>query len=140
MNDTTASRPVPKKGTFVDTAPFWEGMERGELVLQYCKDTGRFQHYPRPVSIYTGSRNVGWKAVSGKGVIYTRTVVRIPGPGITSRLPLAVAIIDLDEGARVLGNILGADPDDVHIGARVELAWDELDGGQRYPAFRLTGD
>jgi len=140
MNQVNESRPVPKKGTFVDTAPFWEGIERGELVLQYCKDTDRFQHYPRPVSIYTGSRNLGWKAVSGNGVVYSRTVLRIPGPGITARLPLVVATIDLDEGARLLGNVLDASPEEVQIGCRVELAWDELDGGQRYPAFRLVRD
>lgn len=138
MNTTTPARPVPKQGTFVDTAPFWEGVKNRKLVLQYCKDTGRFQHYPRPVSIYTGSRNLGWKEVSGRGVIYTHTVIRIPGPGLEGRLPLAVATIDLDEGARVLGNVLGADLEEIQIGRRVELAWDELAEGHLYPAFRLA--
>ena len=100
MSETAkAGRPVPKPNTYVDTTPFWEGAKRKELFLQYCKDTGRFQHYPRPVSIYTGSRNLEWRKVSGRGKIYANTVIRIPGPGIDGRLPLPVVTVDLEEGA-----------------------------------------
>jgi len=131
-------RPVPKPNTYVDTTPFWEGMKRKELFLQYCKDTGRFQHYPRPVSIYTGSRNLEWRKVSGRGKIYAHTVIRIPGPGLDGRLPLPVVTVDLEEGARVLGNIVGSPPEDVKIGAAVEVVWDHLADDVYYPAFRLV--
>jgi len=131
-------RPVPKPNTYVDTTPFWEGMKRKELFLQYCKDTGRFQHYPRPVSIYTGSRNLEWRKVSGRGKIYAHTVIRIPGPGLDGRLPLPVVTVDLEEGARILGNIVGSPPEDVKIGAAVEVVWDHLADDVYYPAFRLV--
>lgn len=82
MVDQAAARPVPKVSVYVDTTPFWEAAKRGKLVLQFCKDTNQFQHYPRPVSIFTGSRNLEWREVSGKGVIYACTVIRVPGPGL----------------------------------------------------------
>lgn len=133
-------RPVPKPDVFVDTKPFWDGAKAGKLVLQYCRDTGRFQHYPRPVSIYTGSRNLEWREVSGRGTIYACTVIRVPGPGLDGRLPLPVVTVELDEGVRILGNIVGADPDSVRIGGRVELAFDPIGEGVVNPAFRLAGE
>jgi hypothetical protein len=125
MADEKAGRPVPKPSVYVDTKPFWDGAKAGKLVLQYCKDTGQFQHYPRPVSIYTGSRNLEWREVSGKGTIYACTVIRVPGPG-------------LDEGVRILGNILNKDVDTVAIGQRVEVAWDRLSDDVQYPAFNVV--
>lgn len=138
MSETTPTRPVPKPNVYVDTAPFWDAAARKELVLQQCQDTGRFQHYPRPVSIYTGSRNLAWKPVSGKGTIYTHTTVRIPGPGLDGRIPLPVATVELDEGVRMIANIVESDPEAIKVGARVEVAWDPLDDGKFYPAFKLV--
>jgi uncharacterized OB-fold protein len=130
-------RPAPKENTYIDTRPFWAAAREKKLVLQFCRDTGRFQHFPRPVSLYTGSRNLEWREVSGRGTIYACSVVRIPAPGLDGRLPLPVATVELEEGVRMLATILDAKPEDLRIGQRVTLAWDTLDGGQPYPAFRL---
>jgi uncharacterized OB-fold protein len=132
------SRPIPKPDVYVPTQPFWDGARAGKLMLQFCKDTNRFQHYPRPVSIYTGSRNLEWREVSGKGQIYACTIVRIPGPGVEGRLPLSVATVELDDGVRIIANIIGSNPENVTIGRRVVLVWDQLDGGMPYPAFKLA--
>lgn len=137
-NEKNIGRTVPKPSVYVDTTPFWNGAAAGKLVLQYCKDTQQFQHYPRPVSIFTGSRNLDWREVSGKGEIYACTVVRVPGPGLDGRLPLSVVTVQLDEGVRILGNILGAEPDTVKIGQRVQVAWDRLTDDVRYPAFNVV--
>ena len=133
-----AGRPVPKPNVYIDTTPFWNGVKAGKLVLQYCPETKQFQHYPRPVSIYTGKKNVEWREVSGKGTIYACTVIRIPGPGLEGRLPLCVATVDLDEGVRFIGNVLNCAPEDLKIGARVKLAWDKLNDETNYPAFELA--
>lgn len=133
-----AGRPVPRENVFVDTRPFWEGIREGRLMLQYCTEAKKFQHYPRPVSIYTGRRTLEWRQASGKGSIYATTVVRIPGPGLEGRLPLCVATVELDEGVRMIANILDCTPEQLKIGARVTLAWDTLSDEQRYPAFRLA--
>ncbi len=134
----SGTRPVPKPDGYVPTVAFWDGAKRGTLVLQYCRDTGRFQHYPRPVSLATGSRNLEWRPVSGNGTIYAVTTVRVPGPGLEHRLPLVVATITLDEGVRIIGNVLDARAEAVTIGARVVIAWDQLDDDTPYPAFRLS--
>lgn len=133
-----ALRPVPKPSVYVDTTPFWNGAKEGKLMLQYCPDTRQFQHYPRPVSIYTGRKNLEWRQVSGSGTIYACTVIRIPGPGLEGRLPLCVATVDLDEGVRFIGNVINCAPEQLRIGARVKLAWDTLNEGTRYPAFELA--
>jgi uncharacterized OB-fold protein len=138
MSSDKAARPVPRQSVYVDTKPFWEGAKEGKLVLQYCKDSGRFQHYPRPVSIYTGSRNLEWREVSGRGEIYAVTVIRVPGPGLDGRLPLIVATVQLEEGVRILGNILDAEPSAAKIGQKVKLAWDRVTDDLRYPAFNLA--
>ena len=139
MSEQKIQRPIPKANRFVDTEAFWQGTSRGELLLQYCPETGRFQHYPRPISIFTGKRNLEWRKVSGQGVIYACTIVRVPGPGLEGRLPLSVATVELDEGVRILGNILNREPEAVAIGQRVELAWDAISEDVSYPAFNVVG-
>ncbi len=132
------ARAIPRQGVYVDTSPFWDGMREGKLMLQYCTEAKKFQHYPRPVSIYTGRRTLEWRQASGNGTIYATTVVRIPGPGLDGRLPLCVATIELDEEVRMIANILDCTPEQLKIGARVTLAWDALSDDVRYPAFRLA--
>jgi uncharacterized OB-fold protein len=136
--DGKPQRPVPRSDVYVATQPFWNGAREGKLVLQFCSDTGHFQHYPRPVSLSTGSRNLEWREVSGDGTIYAFTTLRVPGPGVESRLPLLIATVELDDGVRLLANILDASSGEVAIGKRVHLAWDHLDDDTPYPAFRLN--
>ncbi len=132
----TEARPVPAANRYVPSQPFWDGAGEGRLMLQMCLDTGRFQHPPHPLSLYTGSQNVAWRQVSGLGTIYAVTVVRVPGPGLAGRLPLTVATVELAEGVRLIANIIDSPPERVGIGAAVELAWDPLADGTPYPAFR----
>lgn len=138
MNVEAKPRVPPRANVYVNTDPFWQAAQRRELVMQYCRDTGKFQHYPRPVSIYTGKRNLEWRKVSGKGVIYACTTIRIPGPGLEGRLPLPVATVELDEGVRIIANIIESDHADIKIGARVEVAWDKITDDFVYPAFKVV--
>ena len=92
----------------------------------------------KPVSSYTGRRTLEWRETGGKGVIYAYTVVRIPGPGLEGRLPLCVATVELDEGVRIIANIVNCAPEQMAIGKRVVLAWDPLTSEQNYPAFQLA--
>jgi uncharacterized OB-fold protein len=144
MSDTTPTtpaapvRPVPRQGVYVDSKPFWDGIAQGKLVLQYCTVAKRFQHYPKPVSGFTGRRTLEWREVAGTGTIYACTVVRIPGPGVEGRIPLCVATVELDEGVRIIANVLRCAPSDLAIGKRVRLAIDQLTPEQAYPAFELA--
>jgi uncharacterized protein len=133
-----ASRPVPKPNGFASTEPFWQATREKRLVLQYCPSAGRFQHVPRPVSVYTGRRALEWREVSGRGHIYAVTTLRVGRPETAPRLPLLVATIELAEGVRIIGNLVDSAPEACRIGAPVELAWDELDDNTPYPAFRVV--
>ena len=139
MSETTTKidRAIPRENSYTDTKPFWDGVKAGKLLLQYCTEANKFQYYPRPVSIYTGRRTLEWREASGKGVIYAFTVVRIPGPGLEGRLPLCVATVELDEGVRMIVNIVDCAPEDLAIGKRVKLSWDRLTDDAQYPAFCL---
>jgi uncharacterized OB-fold protein len=131
------ARPIPAPGAYVADQPFWDGMRDGKLVLQYCPETNAFQHYPRPVSLATGSRKLEWRPVSGNGTIYAFTTLRVPGPGTAGRIPLLIATVELDDGVRILANILDATASDLRIGLRVSVAWDRLDDDVPYPAFNV---
>ena len=137
MDDKNA-RPAPAPDVYVPDRPFWEGAREGKLVLQYCTDTNAFQHYPRPVSLATGSRSLEWREVSGHGTIYAFTTLRVPGPGTAGRMPLLIATVELNEGVRILANVLEATAAEIQIGMRVVLAWDRLDDDVAYPAFRAV--
>jgi uncharacterized OB-fold protein len=129
------SRPLPRPNAYMNTAPFWEATKEGKFLLQYCKDSGKYQWYPRPVSIYTGKRNLEWRAASGKGTLYSWTVTYSAWPGHEDRVPYICAYVDLDEGPRLLCNLLNCDKDKVRIGMPVKLVWDKLEDGTNYPAF-----
>lgn len=125
-------RPAPKPSSM--TREFWDGAKQGKLMLQYCRDTGKFQFYPRPVSIYTGRRNLEWREASGKGSVYTHTVThRGPAPfrGIA---PYIIVTVELDEGVRIMSNLVNCEPDDVRIGMRVRVTWTPT-GEYRFPLF-----
>jgi uncharacterized OB-fold protein len=125
-------RPAPRPSSM--TKEFWDGASRGKLMLQYCRDAGKFQFYPRPVSIYTGKRNLEWREASGKGSVYTYTVThRGPAPfrGIP---PYIIATVELDEGVRMMSNLINCEAEDVRVGMRVRVAWTQA-GEYRFPVF-----
>jgi len=135
MNDIKSARPVPKPNTFVASEPFWEAAQRGQLLMQYCVESEKFQHYPRPVSIYTGSRNLEWRPVSGRGTVYSYTVTRIPAAGFEGKVPYVIATVELEERVRIVVNLLNIAPDKVKIGMPVKLCWERLSETINNPAF-----
>lgn len=117
------------------TRPFWEAAERGELVLQRCASCGRWQFYPRPFCIACGGDEVGWEAASGGGTVYSVTTVRIDVlPGLDP--PYDVALVELDEGPRLLGRVTGGP----RIGDRVRATWLAREGLPPLPAFEATDE
>jgi uncharacterized protein len=130
----------PKRTTLkvdADSAEFWDRAAGGELVVRWCTSCDRPFHYPRPFCPRCWSTDIEWRATSGRATVYAITVIRQNGaPPFNERLPYAVALVDLDEGVRLLANIEG-DPDTVKIGQAVELTFREEDG-LAVPVFRPT--
>lgn len=105
------------------TAAHWAAAREGRLLLQRCTRCGHHQFYPRPFCLACESRELLWRDAGGYGEVYSMTVVRIPvTPGLVP--PYVLALVDLDEGPRLLTNLIG----DCAIGDRVRLGWVHRDG------------
>ncbi|GBD12944.1 hypothetical protein HRbin24_00965 [bacterium HR24] len=105
--------------------PFWEGARRGELRLQRCRSCGEYVFYPRSLCPHCLSPELGWTTASGRGHVYTYTVVRRPAhPGFRDEVPYVLAIVELEEGPRLTTNIVGVAPEEVRIGMPVEAVFE----------------
>jgi uncharacterized OB-fold protein len=124
-----------------ETRGWWEGAGRGELVLQRCVTCGIVQHKPRALCARCLTDTVEHFVASGHGTIHTFTVTHqnMVAP-FSSHLPYVLAYVELDEGPRVLTNIVGCDPAEVRIGQPVvaDYATTDRDDGEAFavPRFR----
>lgn len=88
------------------SAPYWDGLREGRLVIQRCNSCGRSQHYPRVRCIHCGSRDLDWAPVSGKGETFASTVMyRTTNPEFESLLPVPLALVRLEEGAMIMARL-----------------------------------
>lgn len=115
-------KPIPVRDGL--SAPFWAAANDGRLVVQHCKGCDKYQHYPRPHCTHCGSLDVEWLPASGRAAVHTFTVThRNDAPGFADELPYVFAILELAEGVRMPGNILGTNPGDVRVGMPVEVCF-----------------
>lgn len=134
MNNTLdVARPAPRHFSFSE--PFWQGTRERKLLLQYCRVSGRYQFFPKPVSVFTGGRDLEWREVSGRGQIFSFTIARIGRPPFAEHTPYLIATITLDEGVNVIANVIGCAPDRIAIGMRVRPTWAPLPDGTHLLLF-----
>jgi uncharacterized protein len=132
------SRPLPD--TRNAGKEFWSAAAEGRLLVPRCNACERTFWHPRPRCPHCGSGNVGWISGSGKGAIHTFTVVRQSGdPFFKTRLPYAVAMVELDEGVRLMSNIVDTPIEALRIGMRVEVMFEAAGDGMAIPLFRAQG-
>lgn len=106
-------------------APYWEAARRHELAAQLCEQCGAWQFYPRPFCLECWSDSVRWAPTAGTGTVYSATTVhRRIVPHLDP--PYIVGIVELDEGPRLVTNLVGGD---CPIGARVTVRWREREDG-----------
>jgi uncharacterized OB-fold protein len=128
-------RPLPAKDHV--STPFWEAASRGELLIQRCP-SGHRQFYPRAVCKVCGS-DPEWERASGRGTVHTFTIIRQNhARPFRDELPYVVAMVELDEGVRMMGNITDCPVDDVHIGMPVEVHMVEAEPGVGVPFWRAA--
>ncbi|MQY03291.1 OB-fold domain-containing protein [Actinomadura macrotermitis] len=109
-----------------DTQFYWDGVNAGELRIQRCADCGTLRHPPGPMCPSCHSVNRDFIVASGRGVVHSYVVHHHPPvPGRTP--PYVVAVVELAEGVRVVGNVNGCPPDDVGIGMPVRLVFERMD-------------
>jgi uncharacterized OB-fold protein len=126
-----AKRPQPRFPE-PDTQPFWEATKRHELTYQTCNTCNAVIFYPRRHCPACGSRDSTRHVSKGQGTVYTFSVVmQSRHPAFAELGPYAVAYVDLDEGFRLMTNIVGVtDPiKEVHCGMRVKLRWEDQGAG-----------
>lgn len=119
----------PRPAPSAETRPFWEACARGELLYQYCTACSRAQFYPRAHCAACQAPRPEWRRSAGLGSVYSHTTVhRAPTPAFKPMVPYVIALVDLDEGFRMMMNVLDCEPSTVAIGARVRVVFRESDG------------
>jgi uncharacterized OB-fold protein len=111
-----------------ETAPFWEGTARGELLVQQCDSCGRLRFPPRPVCPWCRSFDVTWTTMSGDATLWSWVVAHPPLlPAYAEKAPYNVIVVTLAEEptVRMVGNLEGADPAGVGIGAALRVVYPE---------------
>ncbi len=124
--------PLPNSAT----KPFWDAAASGELVLQWCPACQQAQFQPGPLCRTCGDEPE-WMKASGRGSVYTYTVVhQSRTPPFDKLVPYIVAIVQLDEGPRMMTNVIGCAVADVHVGMRVQVAFAETVDGIALPFWQ----
>ena len=120
-----------------ETRAFWEGCGRGEIVLQRCRECSVVQHRPRALCVSCQSDAIEYFVASGRGVVHTYTITnQNQAPGFREAVPYVLAYVELEEGPRLLSNLVGCEPDSVRIG--MPVAAEFVDTGEQLgvPRFR----
>lgn len=122
-----------------DTGPFWAATAEHRLTYQVCRACSGVVFYPRGHCTHCTSTDLEWRGSTGQGTIYTYSIVRDNRvPGFAELVPYVVAYVDVDEGFRLMTRIVGVDVDQVHIGVRVQVRWNDQ-GEVSLPEFAPVG-
>jgi uncharacterized OB-fold protein len=128
--------PAPAPPVTSETTPFWDATAEGRLVIPRCDACAAFIWYPRLRCPACGSTDVSWVKASGRGTVYSHTTTMKGQGAYRGAGPYVLAYVELDEGPRMMTNIVGCDPDDVSVGQAVEVVFDATGEGPALPRFR----
>lgn len=119
------------------TEPFWDATREQRYLIQWCTRDNTPIFYPREVCPHClQSDALEWRDASGKGTVYAVSVQYRPAnPTMASRVPYAVALVELDEGPRVMTNVINVPAEDVRVGQAVQLTWEPMSDGRNLPQF-----
>ena len=130
--------PAPEPDVTEETAPFWDAAADGRLSLPRCRSCGTYVWYPRGHCTTCHSTDLEWVDVSGRGHIYSFSIIRkAPGPW-SEHVPFVLAYVELDEGPRLLTNVLTDDVEALAIDDPVEVVFHPTPEGRALPRFRCT--
>jgi len=123
------------------SSPFWEGAQNGEVRIQQCRDCGNKMYPPRVYCTHCLSANIDWIKCSGKGILYAySTIYEEPPPRVAKFLssPYTLALVDLEEGVRMLTNIVECKPDELKCDMKVEVVFHDIGEGVNLVWFKPT--
>jgi len=133
----TGPIPVPTP----ESRPYWEAAKRHELVLPECTACRQVHFYPRAVCPHCLGKTLTWRRLSGRGTLLTFTVVHRGLKDFPLGTPYVLAVVKLDEGPRMMTNLVGAgtDPAAIRIGTPVEVVFVDVSDAIALPHFRPVG-
>jgi uncharacterized protein len=114
----------------LETERYWAAAKEGVLMLKRCRSCGQSHFYPRAICPRCLSDDTEWHAASGKGTIYTYSIMR------RAAVPYAIAYVTLDEGLTMMTNIVDCDLNAVRVGQAVEATFRNSEGGHAIPVFK----
>jgi uncharacterized OB-fold protein len=128
-------RPVPDPD--ISGAPFWEAAARHELVIQKCASCGLLRHPPRPMCPACNSMEYTFEQASGRGRIWSWVIAHAPVlPSFAEKVPYNVIVVELEEGVRMIGNLLDVDNDAIEEGMQVTVDFEDIEEGVSLPVWR----
>jgi uncharacterized OB-fold protein len=138
-NDARAGqKPVPVPSP--ESAPFWKAAKEHRLLVPHCRACGKFWFPPSRLCPHCLSADNGWEKVSGRGKIYSFVVFhRVYHPAFAAEVPYVVAIVELEEGPRMLTNIIGIAVDQVRCNMPVTVTFDDVSNEIAIPKFTVIG-
>ena len=132
---TAVARPLPQ--ITPEMKPFWDAARRHELVVQRCAGCGTHRFPARDICSRCLSREAAWTPVSGRGTVFSWAIMhQVYHPGFAAEVPYAVVVIELDEGARLVSNLVDCAPADIRAGMPVEVVFDDVAPDVTLPKFR----
>ena len=129
-------KPMPQPTP--ETKPYWDGMKRHELHIQRCQDCHKAYFYPRPFCPFCFSGNVEWFQASGKAKLHTYEIIHRAPDAFKADAPYVLAVAELEEGPRMLTNVVGIEPDPskLPIDMPLEIVYEDVSDEITLPKFR----
>jgi uncharacterized OB-fold protein len=119
------------------TEPYWTAIHKGELLLQFCPDCQKYIFYPRRYCPTCFSEQVTWVQASGRGKVYAFTIVQNNAPSaFTEEMPFVIAIVNLEEGVRMMTNLVDCDPAAIYSEMPVVITFEKLNDDVTLPKFK----
>ena len=133
----TETPPKPKPRPAPESLPYWQAAQEHRLALPKCEDCGQFWFPPSATCPHCLSTNFAFQTVSGRGKVFSFvTFHRVYRPAFAQDVPYVVALVELEEGPRLLTNILGISHEEVRCEMPVEVVFDDYDEDVAVPKFR----
>jgi uncharacterized protein len=129
----TKARPLPVPDA--ETAPYWNAAAQGRLVIQKCSDCGAFRFYPRLVCPSCMSEKVEWVEASGRGRVYSYTIVHRAPPAFRDDAPYVVVVVELEEGVRLMSRLDIDPPGAATIDMPVKVTFEKISDDITLPHF-----
>jgi uncharacterized protein len=135
--ETTYKKPLPH--IHPETKEYWDATKRHELVMRRCRSCNEFYFYPRDFCPTCFSFDVEWKKVTGRGKLYSYTICHRPLEGFEEDGPYNIALVELEEGVRMMSTVVDCPQEDLKIGMALEVVFDDVTPEVTLPKFKPAG-